>query len=132
MDQAMRRKVETFLIIGLGGVIGANLRYVVSVWAVGQFGSGFPWGTLIINLTGSCLLAVFLGWLANHTAVDPRVRLLVATGFFGAYTTFSTYAYDSIAMGGTGNWIGAVANVLGTNLLCLFSALIGLAIGSNL
>ena len=98
MDRSMRRKLETFLIIGLGGIIGANLRYLVSVWAVGRFGSAFPWGTLIINLTGSALLAVFLGWAANRAALDPRVRLLIATGFFGAYTTFSTYANDSIAL----------------------------------
>lgn len=124
--------METFLIIGLGGVVGANLRYLVSVWAVDRFGVGFPWGTLLINLTGSCLLAVFMGWLANHANIDPRVRLLVATGFFGAYTTFSTYTYDSIAMFGTGNWVGALGNIVGTNLLCLASALVGLAVGSRL
>ena len=128
----MRRHLETFLIVGLGGIIGANLRYVVSVWAVGQFGSAFPWGTLIINLTGSTLLAVFLAWAANRTTLDPRVRLLIATGFFGAYTTFSTYANDSVALLRAGDWIGMVGNVLGTNALCLVGALIGLVIGSKL
>lgn len=124
--------METFLIIGLGAVFGANLRYLVSVWAVGQFGSGFPWGTLIVNLAGSLLLAVFLAWAANHTALDPRIRLLVATGFFGAYTTFSTYANESVALFQAGDWVGAVGNVLGTNGLCLVGALVGLAIGSRL
>lgn len=128
----MRRRVETFLIIGLGAVLGANLRYLVTVWTVEQFGVGFPLGTLVINVTGSFLLAVFLAWVANHTTVDPRVRLLVATGFFGAYTTFSTYANDSIAMIGMGNWLAAVGNIVGTNLVCLVSVVAGLAIGSQL
>lgn len=128
----MRRRVETFLIIGLGAVLGANLRYLVSVWAVGQFGAGFPWGTVIINVTGSCLLAVFLAWAANHTTLDPRLRLLVATGFFGGYTTFSTYANESITMFGMGNWLGAIGNIVGTNLVCLVSVVAGLAIGSQL
>ncbi len=127
-----RRRVETFLIIGLGAVLGANLRYLVTVWAVEQFGVGFPWGTLVINVAGSFLLAVFLAWGANHTTLDPRVRLLVATGFFGAYTTFSTYANDSIAMIGMGNWLGAVGNIVGTNLVCLIGVVAGLAIGSQL
>ncbi|MFN8448951.1 MAG: fluoride efflux transporter CrcB [Anaerolineae bacterium] len=124
--------METFLIIGLGAVLGANLRYLVTVWTVEQFGVGFPLGTLVINVTGSFLLAAFLAWVANHTTVDPRVRLLVATGFFGAYTTFSTYANDSIAMIGMGNWLGAVGNIVGTNLVCLVSVVAGLAIGSQL
>ena len=124
--------METFLIIGLGAVLGANLRYLVSVWAVGQFGSGFPWGTLIVNLAGSFLLAVFLAWAANHTSLDPRIRLLVATGFFGAYTTFSTYANESIALFQAGDWIGAAGSVLGTNGLCLLGSLVGLALGTRL
>ncbi len=128
----MRRRVETLLIIGLGGFLGANLRYLISVWAVGQFGASFPWGTLIINLTGSCLLGLFLAWAANHTALDPRIRLLIATGFFGAYTTFSTYANESMALFQAGDWIGGLGNVLGTNALCLVAALIGLGIGSRL
>ncbi len=126
----MRRRLETFLLIGLGGLLGANLRYLISVWAAGRFGSAFPWGTLVINLTGSCLLAVFLAWAANRTTLDPRIRLLIATGFFGAYTTFSTYANESMALLQAGDWVGAVSNVLGTNALCLAAALVGLAVGS--
>jgi CrcB protein len=128
----MRRNVETFLIIGLGAVLGANLRYLVTNWASEQYGSAFPWGTLIINLTGSLLLGVFLGWAGNRAALDPRIRLLIATGFFGAYTTFSTYATDSVSLAQSDNWIGALGNVFGTNALCLVGALVGLAVGSRL
>jgi CrcB protein len=132
MKQGTRRQVETFLIIGLGGFVGANVRYLVSGWAAERFGTAFPWGTLIINVTGSALLGVFIAWMIAHTTVDPRLRLLVAVGFFGAYTTFSTYAVDSITLWQSGNWMSALGNILGTNFLCLVGSLVGLAIGSRL
>ncbi|MBI5960467.1 MAG: fluoride efflux transporter CrcB [Chloroflexi bacterium] len=128
----MSKQVETFLLIGLGGVIGANMRYWVSGWAADRFGQTFPWGTLLINISGSCLLAVFIGWSANHITLDPRVRLFLAVGFFGAYTTFSTYANESVALGRAGDWIGMVSNILFTNLVCVVGALIGLTIGREL
>jgi CrcB protein len=127
-----RQHIETFLIIGLGGIIGANLRYWVSGWAAEHLGQAFPWGTLIINFTGSALLGLFLGWASTHSALDPRVKLLIATGFFGAYTTFSTYATDSIMLMRSDAWIGAVGNILGTNVLCLVGALLGTLIGLRL
>ncbi len=124
--------METLLLIGIGGFIGANLRYLVSTWAAQRLGAGFPWGTMLINFTGSLMLAVFIAWLTTRTTVDPRVRLLIAVGFFGAYTTFSTFAVESITLLQTGNWIGALSNILGTNLICFLGALVGFAFGSRL
>jgi CrcB protein len=124
-------QIQRILIIGLGGFVGANMRYWVSGWAADRFGATFPWGTLIINISGSCLLGVFLGWVSNHISIDPRVRLLVATGFFGAYTTFSTYANESVALFQSGNWIGALGNVLVTNLICLGGALLGIVLATR-
>lgn len=124
--------MEAIVIIGIAGFIGANVRYLVSTWAAQSLGSAFPWGTLIINVTGSCLLAVFTAWAGNRTQLDPRVRLFIAVGFFGAYTTFSTYANDSIALLRTGEWLGVLSNVLITNVLCLAGVLIGFFIGSRL
>jgi CrcB protein len=124
--------VENFVLVGLGGFVGANLRYWLSTWIARQWGSAFPWGTLVINFSGSLLLAAFLGWSANRINVDPRLRLLFATGFFGAYTTFSTYANESVALWQSGNWVGALGNVLGTNLACLVGVLLGLALASRL
>jgi len=124
--------VETLLIIGLGGFVGANLRYVVSVWAAEQFGIAFPWGTLIINFTGSLLLAVFLAWLNNHVTIDPRWRLFIAVGFFGAYTTFSTYAVESVSLLQNSQWVGTLGNILGTNLACIVGAILGLWLGARL
>lgn len=128
----MRQQLETIFLVGCGGFFGANLRYWMSGWVARWLGQGFPWGTLLINFSGSCLLAVFLAWAANQLAIDPRVRLLIAVGFFGAYTTFSTYANESLAMYQAGDWLGAAANILGTNILCLLGAWIGLTIGGQL
>lgn len=127
-----RRKVETLLLIGLGGFLGANARFWVSTWVVQRLGSQFPWGTLVVNLSGSLLLGVLLAWAANHTAFDPRARLFLVTGFFGAYTTFSTFANESVALLQGGDWIGALGNILGTNAVCLAGALVGLIVGSRL
>jgi CrcB protein len=126
-----RRYVETLLLIGIGGFIGANARYGVATLAAAQYGQTFPLGTLIINLTGSTLLGMFIGWSGNHLAADPRLRLFVAVGFFGAYTTFSTFANESIALLVAGDGLGFVLNVFSTNLFCLSGALLGSFVGSR-
>ncbi len=124
--------METLLIIGAGGFLGASARYLVAQWADARFGKAFPWGILLINLSGSFLLALFLSFVAERAHIDPRTRLFIATGFFGAYTTYSTFAYDSATLLANGNWVGAAGNILGTNLLCIAGAIAGLMIGSRL
>jgi fluoride exporter len=123
--------METFLLIGIGGLIGANVRYWVSTWAAMRFGQTFPWGTLIINFSGSSLLGLFLGWSSNHLTIDPRIRLFLAVGFFGAYTTFSTYANESIGLFRSGDWIGVLVNVVVSNVLCLVGAMLGVVVGNR-
>lgn len=127
-----RRQVETILVIGLGGFIGANMRYLMAGLAVQWFGKAFPWGTLIINVSGSCFLAAFTAWAVGRLPLDSPIRLLIAVGFCGAYTTFSTYAVESIALLQAGQWLTAAANIVGSNLMCLIGVVIGLAIGSRL
>lgn len=124
--------MEAILVIGIAGFIGANVRYFVAIWVTQSVGSAFPWSTLIINLTGSGLLAVFTAWAGNQIGLDPRIRLFIAVGFFGAYTTFSTYANESIGLFRAGDWIGSFGNIMLTNILCLIAAFIGLLIGSRL
>ena len=82
--------MDTFLIISLGAILGANARYWLGGWAAEKFGPSFPYGTLIINVTGSLMLGFFMTLITDRFIVDPRWRLLVAIGFLGAYTTFST------------------------------------------
>ena len=124
--------METFFLIGIGGFIGANARYFISGWVAGMAGNAFPWGTVVVNFTGSCLLAIFIAYAGKHATLDSRIRLLLAVGFCGAYTTFSTYATESIALIQAGDWIGGLGDIIGTNLICIVGVLIGLAIGSQL
>lgn len=128
----MRKQMETMLFIGLGGFAGANARYFVSGWMAAWVSGLFPWGTLAVNLSGSILLGMFISWSGNQVTIDPRLRLFLAVGFFGAYTTFSTYANESVALLQRGDWAGALSSILGTNLLCVIGAFLGVALGSRI
>lgn len=82
------------MLISVGAVVGANLRYWVGVWFVRFTTATFPWSTLTINVTGSFILGMFLGYASLRLSGSPGWRLLVAVGFCGAYTTFSTFSYE--------------------------------------
>ncbi len=118
----------TYLWIALGAVVGASARYFLSGCVAKTFSSTFPYGTLIINLTGSMLLGFFLIWTDERVLVDPRWRLLVAIGFCGSYTTFSSYAFETMAYFEQGHWPLFVANILTNNVLCLGAVLGGMAL----
>ena len=83
------------LAVGVGGFLGALARYLVSLGVARVWPRPFPLGTLLINVTGSFVLGWFTTWVAARTHLDPAWRLLVATGFVGAYTTFSTFEYET-------------------------------------
>ena len=117
-----------FLAISAGAVAGANLRYWMSRYAVRLFGPVFPYGTLTINVLGSFVLGFFLVWTTERAVVDPRWRLLIAVGFCGGYTTFSSYAYETIAFFEHGQWMLMAANFVSNNLLACAAILAGMAL----
>lgn len=121
--------MEKFLWISIGAVAGANLRYWVGGWAVDRFGGSFPYGTLLINISGSLILGVILGMVSSHYVIDPRLRLLLTIGFLGSYTTFSTYTYESVAMLQQGQWWLGLINLFGSSILGGLAAILGLWIG---
>ncbi len=129
--------MAALLFIGIGGFLGANARYLLTI-AINQlianrFSSVLTtWGTLFINVTGSMLLALFVTWATRQVSLSQHWRLLIGTGFFGAYTTFSTYAVESIALAQDYGWATAVGNIVGTNVLCLLGVLLGLALAQYL
>ena len=107
--------------ISLGAISGALCRYYITLWFSQLFGAAFPYGTFFINLTG-CFGMGFFVTLADRVAiVSPEVRLLVATGFLGAYTTFSTYGLDTIKLlkTGSGLWVFYWAGSAALGLLCV-------------
>ena len=124
--------MEKILFISIGAVLGANARYWLGDWAAQKWGTAFPFGTLIINLTGSLLLGFFLTLGTERFLVDPRIRLLVAVGFLGAYTTFSTLSMESFTMLSHGQWLHGLLNLLGSSLLGIIAVGLGVALGKLL
>jgi CrcB protein len=124
--------VKDFLAISVAAIAGANLRFLMSRLAAKEFGPVFPAGTLIINILGSFIAGFFVIWTTERVLLDPRWRLLVVVGFCGSFTTFSSYAFETISYFEQGQWGLMVANILSNNLLCLGSALAGMAVARAL
>ena len=117
-----------FLAISLGAIIGANLRYWMSRGAVRWLGPVFPYGTLAINVLGSFVVGFFVVWTTERVLVDPRWRLFVIVGFCGGYTTFSSYAYETMAFFERGQWLLMATNFLANNVVACCAALGGMAL----
>lgn len=121
-----------YLWISIGAVVGASARYFVSTYTARHVSAAYPYGTLLINITGSLVLGFFLVYSTERVLLDPRWRLLVAVGFCGSYTTFSSYAFESFALMEQGQWLLAGSNMLLSNALCLASVLAGAALARAL
>lgn len=124
--------MKDFLAISVAAILGANLRYVLSRFAAREFGPVFPYGTLIINIVGSFIVGLFVTWTTERVLVDPRWRLLVVVGFCGSFTTFSSYAFESMSFFEQGQYGLMFANICSNNLLCLGGALAGVALARAL
>ncbi len=119
------------ILVGAGGFVGANARFFLSNLFARCFGTAFPYGTFIINLSGSFILGFFLGLVSRSFLEDPAYRLLIATGFCGGYTTFSTYSYETLTLLREGGFNRAIfAYLLGSCGLGLLSAWLGFWSGS--
>lgn len=124
--------MQTFLSISLGAIVGANLRYLVALGLTKWFPSAFPLGTLVINISASFILGFFLIWTSERVIADPRWRLLIAVGFCGGYSTYSSYAFETFALFERGQWALSFVNVLATNVLCFIAVVLGGALARSL
>ncbi len=129
MRQEDNARMREFLIIAVGAAAGANARYWLTNWVAARLGTAFPWGTLLINLSGGLILGLVLTLLEQRLVADPTYRLLLATGFLGAYTTFSTFTYETVRLLQDGEYGAAAFNAGGSLLLGLTATLIGVALG---
>jgi fluoride exporter len=120
--------LSSILIISLGAIFGANARYFMSRYAAKLLSPTFPYGTLMINVIGSAIVGFFMIRTTERVLIDPRWRLLVVVGFCGAFTTFSSYAYESMAYFEQGQWHLMLANIFSNNILFLVGALGGMAL----
>lgn len=108
--------------VGAGGFLGAIARYIVAVWVSQRWGRSFPFGTFFINISGSFLIGLFMSVLTERLMVNPQWRLFLVVGFLGAYTTFSTFQYETGNLLKDGEWIIATVNVL-LSIIVGFTAL---------
>lgn len=116
------------LAISVGAVLGANARYLLGGWIADRWGASFPVGTLVINVTGSFLIGVVLTLVTERFIAPAWVRPLIAIGFLGSYTTFSTFSYETLALARDGSWIAAGTNIV----LSVVASLVGVYLGTVL
>ncbi|MDI6727676.1 MAG: fluoride efflux transporter CrcB [Thermodesulfovibrionales bacterium] len=114
-----------YLIIGAGGFIGAIARYAIGVWIGQKWGRSFPLGTFVINVSGSFFIGLIMSLFTERFMVNPQWRLLLVVGFLGAYTTFSTFEYETGRLVKDGEWLVASMNVI----LSVFVGFVALKIG---
>ena len=123
--------MTNMLWIGLGAVLGANARYLVSLWLTAKLGPAFPYGTLTVNAAGSLLLGFLVAAGSQYLALSPQLRLLLFVGFLGSFTTFSTFAVESVALWQNGRiWAGLV-NLLANNGISLLCAALGILLAGQ-
>jgi len=119
----------SFLVVALAGAFGAPMRYLIAAWMQHKTNGAFPWGTFIVNVSGSLLLGFITGMVLFHGF--PNIpKLLIGTGFCGAYTTFSTFAFESVRLGEDGSLLEGLGNVVGSALAGLLGAGLGLMLAA--
>lgn len=113
-------------LVAVGGAIGASLRHLVNLGALRLAGPNFPWGTMAINIVGSFAMGVFIELLARRFNVSNEIRLLVATGILGGFTTFSAFSLDFAVLWERGPALPALAYAIASVLGSLFAIFLGL------
>lgn len=121
-NKSINHSMRNVLIIGIGGFLGAVARYGIALWIGQRWGRSFPLGTFVINITGSLVIGFLMPLLTERFMINPQWRLFLAVGFLGAYTTFSTFEYETGALLKDGEWLIAGINVV-SSVIVGFAAL---------
>ena len=120
-----------YLLVGVGGFIGANARFLVARWVGALVETRFPLGTFVINISGSFLLGVIGTMIAQKVLPNSdEVRLALGVGFLGAYTTFSTFEFETHALFDDGSWLTATTNLCASVFVGLVAVRAGIIAGS--
>jgi CrcB protein len=117
--------IAPYCFVALGGSLGAIARYSIALAAQSTWGLRFPYGTLLVNTSGSLLAGFFLTFMVGRFNTEEYWRLFFFTGFLGAYTTFSSFAAESLAMFKSGQWLKLCTNMVLNNVGSLAMVLIG-------
>ena len=119
----------TLAYVALGGALGALARYGISGWVYDRMGENFPWGTLVVNLVGCLALGLVIRWL-QVSAVAPELRPFLTIEVLGAFTTFSTFSYETVALLQEGQWLRAGLYMGGSVVLGLIAMVAGMALAT--
>lgn len=114
------------LLVALGGAIGASIRHLTNLGALRLVGPNYPWGTMAINIVGSFLMGVFIETLARRYGGSGALKLFVATGIFGGFTTFSAFSLDFALLWERGDALPALGYALASVIGAIFALFLGL------
>ena len=114
--------------LSVGGALGVNARHWMAIWVRGWAGTRFPWGTFLINVSGSFAIG-FLAMTLERWVRTPELRLMVITGFLGGYTTFSAYSLETLLLWERGEPIRALAYLAGSALTGFAAVMLGVILG---
>jgi CrcB protein len=120
------------LLVAAGGAIGASLRHLVNLAALRLVGPGFPWGTMAINIAGSLAMGVFIEVLARRFNASNELRLFVATGILGGFTTFSAFSLDFVVLWERGAALSAMAYAIASVVGAILALFVGLWLARSL
>lgn len=124
--------MNRYLLISLGAILGANARYLVGVWAADRLGPNFPFGTLLVNVSGSFVLGFLIAALEGRLPLPSDLRFLLGVGFLGAFTTFSSFTVETLLLVREGALGAGIANLFANNLAGLAAALLGFGLAGRI
>jgi CrcB protein len=125
-------ELTRFLLVCVGGAVGTGARFLVSGWALSLLGADFPYGTLAVNVLGSLFLGAIMHVGLTTDLMSPTLRLTLAAGVMGGFTTYSTFNYETLRYLEEGAWMRATLNVLVTLVLCLAAGIAGVALARRI
>lgn len=114
------------LAVAAGGALGAVSRYWLMLWVTALGATRFPWGTLLVNVLGSCAIGVLYVLISERVVLTEQWRALLVVGYLGAFTTFSTFSLDALLLLQEGRLVPALAYVASSVLLCVAGAWLGM------
>jgi|SRR6516225_4004951 CrcB protein len=117
------------VLLAVAGAIGTLTRYWLGELVQRLCGSGFPWGTLVINVTGCLLFGLIWTMAEDRLVISPQARVVALTGFMGAFTTFSTFAFETAQMLADAEWLRALGNLALQNVVGIAAVVLGFALG---
>jgi CrcB protein len=121
-----------YFLVALGGALGSIARYGASGLVARWLGEGFPWGTLLVNVTGSFVIGLVATLTEDRWMASPGFRTFMMVGICGGYTTFSSFSLQTMSLARDGQWLYAGLNILGSVALCLLFVWLGHVIASQL